>query len=252
MLDYNSRPKVHERITALIDAALVHERSQQPQRTYLGASRLGGPCERALQYEYAGAPVDADRALTGRVLRIFEVGHALEPLVIRWLRLAGFELQTTDAQGQQFGFSVAGGRLAGHCDGIVVGGPEPLGWHYPMLLEIKTMKDKAWRECVKKGVLLAKPAYAAQMALYQAYLSDSWPGLADHPALFTAINKDTQALHFELQPFDGALAQRMSDRGVRVVRATEAHELLPRGFLERTHLECRVCAFEARCWKAAA
>ncbi|NCV59276.1 MAG: hypothetical protein EBW47_10860 [Betaproteobacteria bacterium] len=85
-------------------------------RSYLGASRLGAPCERALQYEYAKASVDEGRGFSGRTLRIFEVGHIFEDLVIRWLRLAGFELHNRKANGDQFGFSVAGGRLKGHVD----------------------------------------------------------------------------------------------------------------------------------------
>ena len=252
MLDFNHRPKPHETITTLIDAALAHEREKQPARTYLGASRLGISCERALQYEYAGAPADAGRDFSGRTLRIFEVGHSSEQLILRWLRLAGFDILNQQFGGGQIGFSVAGGRIAGHCDGIVINGPESLAWQYPMLLEVKTMADKHWRDCAKKGVAIAKPVYAAQLALYQAYLQDAWPGLADNPALFTAINKDTQELWFELVPFDGSLAQRMSDRGVRVVQATEAHELLPRGFSERTHFECRFCAYQERCWGGAA
>jgi hypothetical protein len=46
--------------------------------------------------------------------------------------------------------------------------------------------------------------------------------------VFTAINKDTAELHHELVPFDADLAQRMSDRGVRILQATDAGELLPR------------------------
>jgi hypothetical protein len=61
MLDYNPRPKLHEQITAVIDEALARERSAQSTRDYLGASRLGHACERALQYEYAGAAVDPGR-----------------------------------------------------------------------------------------------------------------------------------------------------------------------------------------------
>ena len=45
------------------------------------------------------------------------------------------------------------------------------------------------------------------------------------------------------------LAQRMSDRGVRVVQATDAHELLQRGFAQATHVECRMCSYAQRCWK---
>jgi hypothetical protein len=46
------------------------------------------------------------------------------------------------------------------------------------------------------------------------------PGLADNPALFTAINKGSAKLHHELVPFDAEVAQRMSDRraGARRLR----------------------------------
>ena len=73
------------------------------------------------------------------------------------------------------------------------------------------------------------------------------PGISRNPALFTAINKDTQELWFELVPFDAALAQRMSDRAVKVITATEAGDLLPRGFNDPTHFECRMCAWQDRC-----
>ncbi len=55
MLDFNPRPSMAERINALIDAALIAEREATPPRTYLGASRLGHACERALQFEFACA-----------------------------------------------------------------------------------------------------------------------------------------------------------------------------------------------------
>ena len=251
MLDYNSRPKFFEQVTAVIDEALTAEHASRTPRHYLGASRLGVACERALQYEYAQAPVDPGRELPGRVLRIFEVGHALEALAIRWLRLAGFDLHTEKADGGQFGFSVAGGRIQGHVDGILAGGPETLGLAYPALWECKTMNARAWRETVKRGVAQAKPVYAAQIAVYQAYMEASVPGISRHPALFTAINKDTQELWFERVPFDGGLAQRMSDRAVRIIQATEAGELLPRLATTPTHYECKGCAWQERCWSKA-
>ena len=110
------------------------------------------------------------------------------------------------------------------------------------------MNAKNWRETVKSGVVVTKPVYAAQIALYQAYMDASVPGLASNPALFTAINKDTAELHHELVPFNAELAQRMSDRAVRILRATDAGELLPRLARERDHFECRMCAYATRCW----
>jgi len=85
--------------------------------------------------------------------------------------------------------------------------------------------------------------YAAQIALYQAYM-----GLTDAPALFTAVNKDTAELHHELVPFDGALAQATSDKGVRVLQACDAGEWLPRVATEPEHIECSRCPWRTRCW----
>ncbi len=252
MLDFNRKPKFHERVTEIIDAALQAEQVQQQPRDYLGGSRLGVSCERALQYEYTHTPEDPHRKFSGRILRVFEVGHALEDLAIRWLRLAGFELHTRKNNGGQFGFSVAGGRIRGHVDGIFSGGPADLGLTYPALWECKTMNAKAWRETVKKGIAKAKPVYAAQVAVYQAYMEGSVPGISQNPALFTAINKDSQELYFEAIPFDGGLAQKMSDRGVRVITATAAGEQLPRMTNDPAHFECTWCAWQDHCWKGAA
>jgi hypothetical protein len=66
--------------------------------------------------------------------------------------------------------------------------------------------------------------------------------------MFTAINKDTAELYHELVLFDAELAQRMSDRGVRILRATDAGELLPRVAANRDFFECRFCSWAKRCW----
>jgi len=50
-------------------------------------------------------------------------------------------------------------------------------------------------------------------------------------------------------PFDGALAQAASDKGVRIIRATEAGELLPRIAQSPDFHECRFCPWANRCWK---
>ena len=123
MLDFNPRPSMAERINALVDAALIAEREATPPRTYLGASRLGHACERALQFEFAGAPKDEGADFSGRTLRIFAIGHQLEDCAIRWLRAAGIDLITQKRDGGQFGFSVAGGRIRGHVDGIIARRP---------------------------------------------------------------------------------------------------------------------------------
>ena len=253
MLDFNHQaggiaPAINHRIDEALEA---EERAQKP-RDYLGASRLGVTCERALQFEYAHAPKDPGRDFDGKLLRIFAAGHLFEEMAIRWLRLAGFELFTTRGNrpnGGQFGFSAANRRIQGHVDGIITGIPPGVAMAYPALWECKSLNDKSWKDTVKRGMVLSKPVYAAQIAVYQAYMETQVPGISDNPALFTAINKDTAELHHELVPFDAALAQRMSDRAVRILRATDAGELLPRIAAARDFHECRLCPWADRCWR---
>ncbi len=242
MIDFNSSSSISGQVTALVDAGMQQARTRQSGRQYLGASRLGVACERALQFEYAKAPIDHGREIPGRMLRIFERGHVMEDCMVGWLRDAGFDLRTRKGDGEQFGFSVADGRLQGHIDGVIVGGPE--GFAYPALWENKCLGNKSWRDLEKNRLAVAKPVYAAQVAIYQAYLE-----LHDHPAIFTAVNADTMEIYTEAVPFDAALAQRMSDRAVKVITATDAGDLLPRAFNDPTHFECRMCAWQDRCWR---
>ena len=244
VLDFNHRekpPSFCDAVNALIDAALVAENATWPQRDYLGGSRLGDICLRRLQYEYLKAPRDPDGGFSGKSLRIFALGHVLEDLAIEWLRKAGFDLRTRNRHGEQFGFTAAGGRVQGHADGVIVAGPDSFA--APALWECKSANAKNWREIAKHGVAKAKPVYAAQIALYQAYL-----GLTETPALFTAVNKDTCEIWHELVPFDAALAQSASDKAVIILRACDAGELLSRHTSDPEHFECRFCAWKARCW----
>ena len=50
MMDFNSSSSIAGRVTALVDAGLQQARARQSERQYLGASRLGVACERALQF----------------------------------------------------------------------------------------------------------------------------------------------------------------------------------------------------------
>ena len=250
-LDYNHRPNFAEKVNAAVDAALTTDNATRTPRDYLGGSRLGHACERALQFEFAHALKDDGQDFSGQLLRIFAIGHSLEDLAVAWLRGVGFDLYTRKGNrpdGGQFGFSVAGGRIRGHVDGIIAAGPQELGLVVPALWECKTMNAKNWRACVKEGVTQSKPVYAAQIAIYQAYMEATVPRISAAPAVFTAINKDTAELHHELVPFDADLAQRMSDRAVRILQATDAGELLPRIAANRDFFECRFCDYAERCW----
>ena len=247
MLDFNQQPTFADKVNAHIDMAVQQERARQPERDYLGASRLGVACGRALQYEYTKTPKDED--FQGRILRIFEIGHSFEALALAWLRQAGLTIFTQKPNGAAFGFSVAGGRIRGHVDGIIDAAPADLGMGFPAIWECKSLNAKSWRDTVKHGLKKSKPIYAVQVATYQAYMEGVVPGISKNPALFTAVNKDTAEIYHELVPFDAKLAQEASDRAVNLIRASEAGETLPRIATRDDHFECAFCPYRARCWQ---
>jgi hypothetical protein len=225
-----------EKVNGFIDDSLL--RNSESSREYLGASLLGAKCSRCIQYTFLGtAP---DKPDTGQQKRIFEMGHVLEAVVANWLRNAGFDLQTHDESGRQFGFSQASSRIQGHVDGIIHAGP--IQAKYPILWECKTMKSASWRDLAKDHLQIVNPQYFAQIQLYMAYMQL-------RQCLFTSLNKDTAELYHELIPFNSATASQYSDRAVQILKATEAKEFLSRIATKSDWFECKMCRFYNTCWK---
>jgi len=231
-------------INAHVDGVLVDRNRQQRPRDYLGGSRVGEDCARKLVYEVTHTPKDPGGDFDAGILRIFEAGHQFEAMTIGWLRSAGFDLRDRGADGEQFGFSVAGGRLRGHADGVIVAGPD-VGITWPALFEHKALGSKSWNDLVKRGLRQSKPIYFAQVQLYMAYLNLE-------VALLSALNRDTLVLHHEVVPFDPTEAQRLSDRAVDILRAAAAGELPPRIAANPDFYLCRFCPYATRCWETAA
>jgi len=244
MLDFNHKNKTG-RLVHLIDKALQAKNAKQKARDYLGGSRLGVECQRALQYEFFNTPKDEGKEFSGQTIRTFQIGHVLEDMAAGWLRDAGLELRTSKADGRQFGFTTGRGYIQGHIDGVIVGGPDEFG-PYPRLWECKTAKASKWREMEKKKIKKANWVYYIQCQLYMAYMK-----LSENPALFTAINKDTSELYFENVEFDPSAAQDASDRGARIIEACLAGELLPRISQDPSFYQCKWCAWADRCWQSA-
>lgn len=241
---YSASPRsesVAQRVNAVINTSLVRARAQQAERDYLGASRLGEPCERRLAFEVTHTPVDEGQDFDGPMLRVFEAGHRFEAMSVEWLRGAGFDLRTHRRDGGQFGFSTAGGRLRGHIDGVIVAGPD-VGAPWPVLWEHKAINAKSWNDLVKRGLRASKPLYYAQVQIYMAYMEVG-------QTLFTALNKDSQALHHELVGADTREAQALSDKAVNILRAVDAGEMPPRVAAAADFYLCRMCPFARRCWE---
>ncbi len=239
MIDFNSRSVIGDAIVARIDAAL--QEAQDSPRSYLGASSIGEPCARRLQYNFIGAQTDEGTGFSGRTKRIFHRGHQGEEWMIEWLRRAGYELRTAK-NGKQFGFEDCDGRFKGHIDGVITGGPD--GPRYPALWENKVLGSKGFASLVKHGLAKAYPNYAAQVATYQAYMQ-----LAENPAIFTALNADTMEIHVEIVPFNAALAQECADKAARILAAVDHGETVPRASEDPDGFVCKFCPYKGVCWE---
>jgi hypothetical protein len=134
--------------------------------------------------------------------------------------------------------------FCGHADGVLTDGPAVPALRYPCIWEHKGLNAKGWRAVKRDGLVGLYAPYAAQVALYQAYLN------LTNPALFTVTNADTcERLHLQV-PFDAVLAQAMSDRAVMIIEATGVGELLERISDDPEDWRCKLCGHRKRCWGA--
>lgn len=246
MIDLNSKSAsaLGDRINDRIDTAMARARDAEPVRDYLGASALGGACERAIQYQHLQVQPDPGKGFPPRVLRCFERGRWAEDFVIGLLKRAGFVLLEHDPDsGEQWAFVDMGGRVRGHADGVLVMwrgegmAPVPL----PAVWECKCLNNKSWGKSNWDKLRVAHPRYFGQMQLYMG-------GLNLTQGLFTAINADTMTLHHELVTYEPAAHQALLARAHRILNACDMGEMLPRGLADPSRFECKYCDWSEQCW----
>jgi hypothetical protein len=219
-------------------------------RTHLGASLLGGECERAIWYGFRWTTVGD---FGGRILRLFNRGHLEEARFISMLLMIGCQIYQQDANGKQFRISFAEGHAGGSGDGIAVGVPD-LAPGVPALSEFKTHSEKSfielsgpladWRKYLAgdgkftgKGLKEAKFEHYVQMQLYMRKMELTF-------GLYVAVNKNTDDLYAEIITLDTLLADMYLARGERTVWAkTPPEKLNPSpGFWK-----CRFCDHKQLC-----
>lgn len=231
-------PDLGDPVADAIDAAIVALHGED-ERTYLGASIAGKPCDRELWLGFRWA-VEPER-FSGRMLRLFDTGHMDEARMIAWLRAAGMTVDGLDPlTGEQWAISFADGHGGGHADGRVTGVPgAPVVEH---LLECKTHNERSFAELKKHGVQVAKPEHFAQMQLYMH-------GLGLTRALYLAKNKNTDELYSERVKHDAVFTAKLLARLERIVAA---HVAPPRIADNPEAFACRFCKKVDVCHNGAA
>jgi len=238
LIDFNrieaSAEPVNIAINAVLDAGARVAR--ESTRGYLGASAVGHPCLRKVQYDWMCDPVHE-----ARIRDIFARGHFFEEQSRQHFRSAGFRFANDD----RLEFEALDGWLHGHADGIFLSGPDISGVVYPCLWEHKAINTKGWRSLERDGLVKTYPQYAAQVVLYQLHL-----GVDSHPAIFTATNADNcERLHI-LVPFNSEFAATTAQRAQLIIEATRRGELLPRMTDDSDNWRCRPCGHCERCWRS--
>ncbi len=177
-----------------IDVAMsAKQTSREPSS--ISASKWS-PCDRKL---WLGFRMASPVHFPAQTLRTFDIGHALEDSMVKWLESTGAKVGMREER-----LKNRYGTTLGLIDGIVVKEGEF------MLLEMKTTKNKKFREWLKKGV---PDNYFAQVNLYMhASRQLSQKGNMLTKCLFVVVNKDTSEIHTEVVDYDHVYAEGQTFR----------------------------------------
>lgn len=224
-LDFRADLKLATETLAAVEAA-VERAAEDGWRPHLGASQIGGPCDRALWYGFRWA---TRRAFDGRMLRLFARGQREEDSLSDLLRQAGVTVMQTDPNtGRQFTFSSCDGNFGGSMDGACHGLKESSQWH---VLEFKTHSKKSFDDLTSKGVQKSKPMHYAQMQCYMG-----WTGM--DRAMYVAVCKDDDRMHLERVEYDDVEFKRLLNRAARIIESANPPDRISD---DPAWYECRLC-----------
>jgi hypothetical protein len=118
-------------INALLDAGARAD--SESTRGYLGASAVGHPCLRKIQFDWM-----CDPAHPTRIRDIFARGDFFEAQSRQHFEKAGFRFTDKD----RLEFETLDGWLRGHADGLFLSGPDIPGVDFPCVWEHKALGNK--------------------------------------------------------------------------------------------------------------
>ncbi len=198
----------------------IEANQEHPHRGHLGASVIGRKCTRELWYMFRWAVVKKHSAT---LLRLFERGQLEEARFVGFLRAIGCEIwefntnaPLKDGKPQQWRISDHDGHFGGSMDGVGRGIPDlPPGTVF--VVEFKTHSAKSFAKLKESGVIGAKWEHFIQMQVYMHKM-----GLKH--ALYCAVNKDTDELHFEIVAHDAEVSKTALDRAGTIIYANEPPE----------------------------
>lgn len=237
--------RTHREIEHKIHRALEDERAKRQPRDRLSMSELGR-CVRDLWAQQHGIP--DERPPAGQAFMAFDVGSALEPAIVGWLKKAGYQIAEKNGAEQwrvairsESGAELASGRL----DGLILwGNPRDQDWR---LIEVKTAKAKRFDALVEAGSYRAwNPDYFDQVQSYMGASHEEldMPSLED--CLVVVACKDDARLWCEMIRFDPLHYAAIQEKAaVALGDAMPNRPALARG---KSSKFCRWCARKDWCY----
>lgn len=231
-----------ETLAQAVDVVSVRD---EWERAVIGASAVGNDCDTYLALELRGLP---SNKIEPRLLRIFDLGKAIETLVegdlgaaLHHLSDGGLVMLAEDPRtDKQWEFHRYGRLSVAHPDGLVFTKEEVANRDFSSpewVVEIKSMKQSKFDAFVEQGVKSSHPGYYRQMQMQMGYT-----GSATH-CIFAAYNKDTSAYSFEIVEFDAIVFASLMARIEFAMR-----KRVTRQQADRSSFRCRFCFKSEACW----
>ena len=208
-----------------------------------------GNCRRALWYEATGYEVTNPK--TEETLTVLEAGNALEPVVLRAMERAGWEVTPANPQDPQQVSVQVGPNM------VVTGHPDATGvmplFGGETVIEVKTRGPEAFKRWRTLGAERSHPASVAQAAFYTL---GSFGELRD--AVIATMDTGDRVWDYEVIPAE-RLGQAL-DRACEWLGELATHhalhgpdpDALPERDFSATSWQCRSCPFLNVCLPGAA
>jgi|TARA_R110002167_G_scaffold294935_4_gene499545 hypothetical protein len=212
--------------------------NSQKERKHLGLSMLASECQRAVFYDFRKV---ASKEFPPRMLRLFQRGHREEFFFMHMLRGVGLTVYDVDPKtGKQFRVEDFEGHVSGSMDGVIRDRKKLfVDVDKPFKPEYKTYNAKRFNKLEKSGVREADFKYYGQMQGYLGYDKR----LAG--ALFCAVCKDDDRLHFEWILPEPVTFEMLKERAEMILNATKP----PPGISKRKSFwKCGYCDFKDNCF----
>lgn len=211
-----------------IDKAIIEDsKKEKKERKYLYASDIF-QCQRKILLEYNGMAQEFD-AVT---LRVFDMGHSVQARIEKYLKLAGYEIET------EINIPVNEHNIHGRLD------IKTLEEGEPKIIEVKSIKNfnglKDYENNSKE--LCPKREHKAQLTLYLKYMN-----VLKGNILYES--KETQEIMVFPIEFDSKFWDEIEKWIIDTNLLMKDNKIppIPPNF-KKTGYPCSWCSFQSKCW----